>query len=160
QVFDVLTYALAELDDLMIDELALASVTPAPSSARVLVTLHQESRLVRADDRPHANLLDEPLPQWLRQLARPVQEIVHRRAREREAAAREILLEAIQRQVVRTLCDREVGEQARPVAPLLDHLRRARRGDDVVAAAAAQHLLHVLVPNEACRYEFVHGGRA
>jgi hypothetical protein len=39
QVFDALTYALAELDDPMIDELALASVVPAPSSSRVLITL-------------------------------------------------------------------------------------------------------------------------
>lgn len=39
QVFDALTYALAELDDPMIEALALASVTPAPSSSRVLVTL-------------------------------------------------------------------------------------------------------------------------
>jgi ribosome-binding factor A len=39
QVFDALTYALAELGDPMIDELALASVTPAPDAARVLVTL-------------------------------------------------------------------------------------------------------------------------
>jgi len=39
QVFDALTYALAELDDPMIEELALASVTPAPNAARVLVTL-------------------------------------------------------------------------------------------------------------------------
>lgn len=39
QVFDALTYALAELDDPMIAKLALASVTRAPSSARVLVTL-------------------------------------------------------------------------------------------------------------------------
>ncbi len=39
QVFDALTYALAELGDPMIDELALASVTPAPNAARVLVTL-------------------------------------------------------------------------------------------------------------------------
>jgi ribosome-binding factor A len=39
QVFDALTYALAELDDRMIDELSLASVTPAPNAARVLVTL-------------------------------------------------------------------------------------------------------------------------
>ena len=39
QVFDALTYALAELDDPWIDDLALASVVPAPSSARVLVTL-------------------------------------------------------------------------------------------------------------------------
>ena len=39
QVFDALTYAFAELDDLLIAELALASVVPAPSSARVLVTL-------------------------------------------------------------------------------------------------------------------------
>lgn len=39
QVFDALTYALADLDDPVIDELVLASVTPAPSAARVLVTL-------------------------------------------------------------------------------------------------------------------------
>ena len=39
QVFDALTYALAELDDPVIDELVLVSVTPAPSSARVLVLL-------------------------------------------------------------------------------------------------------------------------
>ena len=39
QVFDALTYALAELDDPVIDELALVSVTPAPSAARVQVNL-------------------------------------------------------------------------------------------------------------------------
>jgi ribosome-binding factor A len=39
QVFDALSFALAELDDPLIDELALASVVPAPSSARVLITL-------------------------------------------------------------------------------------------------------------------------
>ena len=39
QVFDALTYALAELDHPQIEELAVASVVPAPSSSRVLVTL-------------------------------------------------------------------------------------------------------------------------
>jgi ribosome-binding factor A len=39
QVFDALTYALAELDDPMIEVLSLAAVTPAPSSARVMITL-------------------------------------------------------------------------------------------------------------------------
>ena len=39
QVFDALTYALAELDDPVIDELMLVSVMPAPSAARVQVTL-------------------------------------------------------------------------------------------------------------------------
>jgi len=39
QVFDALSYALAELDDPVIDELVLADVVPAPSAARVLVTL-------------------------------------------------------------------------------------------------------------------------
>ncbi|HEV7558421.1 MAG TPA: hypothetical protein VGO00_23290, partial [Kofleriaceae bacterium] len=38
QVFDAMTYALAELDDPLIDELVLESVVPAPSAARVLVT--------------------------------------------------------------------------------------------------------------------------
>jgi len=39
QVFDALTYALAELDDPVIDQLVLVSVTPAPSAARVQVNL-------------------------------------------------------------------------------------------------------------------------
>ncbi|MFN0253408.1 MAG: hypothetical protein ACKV2T_41445 [Kofleriaceae bacterium] len=39
QVFDALTYALAEIDDPLIDELSIATVTPAPSAARVEVTL-------------------------------------------------------------------------------------------------------------------------
>jgi ribosome-binding factor A len=39
QVFDALTYALAELDDPAIDELVLMSVTPAPNAARVQVNL-------------------------------------------------------------------------------------------------------------------------
>jgi ribosome-binding factor A len=39
QVFDALTYALAELGDPVIDELVLVSVTPAPSAARVQVNL-------------------------------------------------------------------------------------------------------------------------
>src|ERR1043165_10159602 len=39
QVFDALTYAMAELGDPLIDELVLVSVTPAPSAARVQVNL-------------------------------------------------------------------------------------------------------------------------
>ncbi|MEJ7600187.1 MAG: hypothetical protein WKG01_19925 [Kofleriaceae bacterium] len=39
QVFDALTLALAELDDPVIADLVLVSVTPAPSAARVQVTL-------------------------------------------------------------------------------------------------------------------------
>ena len=39
QVYDALAYALAELDDPLIDDLVLASVTPAPNAARVQVTL-------------------------------------------------------------------------------------------------------------------------
>ena len=39
QVFDALSYALAELDDPTIDELRIVSVVPAPSAARLLVTL-------------------------------------------------------------------------------------------------------------------------
>lgn len=39
QVFDALSYALAELDDPTIDELRVVSVVPAPSAARLLVTL-------------------------------------------------------------------------------------------------------------------------
>ena len=39
QVFDALAYALPDLDDPLIDELVLVSVTPAPSAARVQVTL-------------------------------------------------------------------------------------------------------------------------
>jgi hypothetical protein len=38
QVFDALSLALAEVDDPVIEQLALISVEPAPSAARVLVT--------------------------------------------------------------------------------------------------------------------------
>jgi len=37
QVFDALSYALAELDDPLIAELALVSVVPAPNASRVQV---------------------------------------------------------------------------------------------------------------------------
>ena len=90
------------------------------------VLLHQQARLVGADDRASADLIEESLPQRLRQLARAVQEIVHRRASERKAATSEVLLEAIEWQVVRTLCDRQVCEQRRAVPTLLDDLGRAR----------------------------------
>src|SRR6185436_8438669 len=39
QVFDALTYALAELDDPVIADLVLVSVIPAPNAARVQVNL-------------------------------------------------------------------------------------------------------------------------
>jgi hypothetical protein len=39
QVFDALTYALAELGDPVIDELVLVSVVPAPNASRVQVNL-------------------------------------------------------------------------------------------------------------------------
>src|SRR5436190_24120959 len=39
QVFDALTYALADINDPIVDDLALASVVPAPNSGRMLVTL-------------------------------------------------------------------------------------------------------------------------
>ncbi|MGN6109112.1 MAG: ribosome-binding factor A [Kofleriaceae bacterium] len=50
QVFDALTYALAELDDPVIAELVLASVTPAPSAARVQVTLVPSHDGIDPDD--------------------------------------------------------------------------------------------------------------
>lgn len=51
QVFDALTYALADLDDPLVAGLALADVRPAPTAARVLVTLVATDPLV---DRPTA----------------------------------------------------------------------------------------------------------
>jgi len=38
QVHDALSYALAEIDDPLIDDLVLASVVPAPSASRVEIT--------------------------------------------------------------------------------------------------------------------------
>jgi ribosome-binding factor A len=48
-VFDALAYAFAELDDPMIDGLALVSVMPAPTAARVQVTLVPTREDVDAD---------------------------------------------------------------------------------------------------------------
>jgi len=39
QVFDALTYALADIDDPIVDDLALAKVVPAPSAGRMQVIL-------------------------------------------------------------------------------------------------------------------------
>ena len=50
QVFDALAYALAELDDPVIDELVLASVVPAPNAARVQVTLVASRDDIDRDD--------------------------------------------------------------------------------------------------------------
>ncbi len=50
QVFDALTYALADIDDPIIDDLVLASVVPAPSSARVQVTLVPSHDEIDPDD--------------------------------------------------------------------------------------------------------------
>jgi len=44
QVFDALSYALAELDDPVIAALALVAVDPAPDASRVLVTLAPATR--------------------------------------------------------------------------------------------------------------------
>jgi ribosome-binding factor A len=49
QVFDALSLALTEIDDPVIDELALVSVTPAPTAARVLITF-SASATVDLDD--------------------------------------------------------------------------------------------------------------
>ena len=50
QVFDALSYALAELDDPVIAELALIAVDPAPDASRVLVTLAPGRSDVDFDD--------------------------------------------------------------------------------------------------------------
>ncbi len=50
QVFDALTYALADVDDPVIDDLVLASVVPAPSAARVQVTLVPSHDDIDPDD--------------------------------------------------------------------------------------------------------------
>ncbi|MBP9204713.1 MAG: ribosome-binding factor A [Kofleriaceae bacterium] len=49
QVFDALHYALAELDDPVVDELVLVTVVPAPSASRVLAILAPSRRGVDLD---------------------------------------------------------------------------------------------------------------
>jgi ribosome-binding factor A len=49
QVYDALTFALAEIDDPLIDDLVLARVLPAPTAMRVLVIL-VPSREIDSDE--------------------------------------------------------------------------------------------------------------
>lgn len=49
QVFEALSVALAEIDDPLIDDLALAAVDPAPDAKRVLVTFHAMNPAVDLD---------------------------------------------------------------------------------------------------------------
>src|SRR5262249_31502750 len=82
-----------------------------------------------------------------------------RGARHWDALALERLLESVDRRVVGALGDGEVGKEGRAVLPLLDDLRRARRGDDKAVATAAQHLLYVLAAQEAGRHQLPHARR-
>src|SRR5262245_27000147 len=90
QVFDALSYALAEIDDPVIDDLALASVDPAPDASRVLVTLVPARADLDPDDalaRVHAivgELREEVAAEINR---RRVPELVFRIGRSDELAA-------------------------------------------------------------------------
>ena len=81
QVFDALTYALAELDDPIVDDLVLASVVPAPSASRVQVTLVPSRDDIEADValaavREHADELREEVAAEVTR--RRVPELVYR----------------------------------------------------------------------------------
>ena len=82
-----------------------------------------------------------------------MKKLIHRRACDGRALTRELLLQSVDWQVIRTLCDRNVGEEARAIRALLDDLWRAGRGDDASTAAATQDLLNVLEAHELCGHE-------
>ena len=97
QVFDALTYALAHVDDPIVDDLVLASVLPAPSASRVQVTLVPSRDDIDPDValervRKHADELREEVAAEVTR--RRVPELVFRIGRRRrnecvrEAAAR------------------------------------------------------------------------
>src|SRR4051794_17210089 len=81
QVFDALTYALAEIDDPIVDDLALASVVPAPSASRVQVNLVAmrddiDCDVALANVRKHADELREEVAAEITR--RRVPELVYR----------------------------------------------------------------------------------
>jgi hypothetical protein len=123
------------------------------SRIAVGVALHAHAGLLGLHDSANADLLDEECPDRPQKVARPMEQVCHRRAGHRDALPTEVLLEAVDRQVVPTLCDRNVCEEACAVAAPLDELVGARCGDDVVAALALEDLLHVVDANERRRHE-------
>jgi ribosome-binding factor A len=85
QVFDALTYALAEIDDPNVDDLALAQVMPAPSAARmqvILVAMRDDidHDVALASLRDHADELREEVAAEITRARVPelVYRIVHR----------------------------------------------------------------------------------
>jgi ribosome-binding factor A len=72
QVFDALSYALGELDDPLLDELVLASVTPAPNAARVLVTLVPARTDATLDQEAVLARLNEVAPELREEVAAEV----------------------------------------------------------------------------------------
>lgn len=85
QVFDALTYALAEIDDPNVDDLALADVMPAPSAARmqvILVAMRDDidHDVALASLRAHADELREEVAAEITRARVPelVYRIVHR----------------------------------------------------------------------------------
>jgi ribosome-binding factor A len=85
QVFDALTYALAEIDDPNVDDLALAQVMPAPSAARmqvILVAMRDDidHDVALASLRTHAGQLREEVAAEITRARVPelVYRIVHR----------------------------------------------------------------------------------
>jgi ribosome-binding factor A len=85
QVFDALTYALAEIDDPNVDDLALAQVMPAPSAARmqvILVAMRDDidHDVALASLREHADELREEVAAEITRARVPelVYRIVHR----------------------------------------------------------------------------------
>ena len=114
-----------------------------------------EPRLVCHDEVALASHVNNARPHRREERRGSVKQLVRRRSRDGNALAR-----APSRgggsASGRPFGDTDVREEARPVLPLLDDLRRAWRGDDAATTPAAQHLLHVLVSDEPGRHEFPH----
>src|SRR5262249_9549668 len=92
-------------------------------------------------------------PERCEQSRRSMKQLIHRRTRDGHPLPRQLLLEAIDRQMVSALRDGEMREEARSVLALLDDLRRTRCRDHAATAAAAKHLLDVLVTHEPRGHE-------
>ena len=102
-----------------------------------VVVLHRHRRVVVLDDLGGEDLAQHPLDDRLEQLGDDGHPVAHRRARQLDAGPLEDPLEAIERQVIGILADRDVGQQPRAGQALLDRLGEPVGDHDVGLAGPA-----------------------
>src|SRR6266540_4735653 len=136
-------------------DLVAPDEAPEPRPARVPLRLDALGGLIGEHDPLLRDELQKSLVQRLGQLGATVKQISERRVVHLDACAAVGLRLAVERQRVGALRDRDLRDEGRAEAHLVEDLRRRVRSDDGLAAATADLLLHVELALDARGDELV-----